>query len=225
MSRRQYCYDYPHPALTTDVVLFTVKSEQLQVLLIRRGREPFGGYWALPGGFVDIDEELEDCARRELAEETGIADIYLEQLYTFGGLQRDPRERTVSVTYLGLAPSALLRPKAADDAAEVGWFSFDRLPALAFDHGRIVAAAHQRLVAKLNYSTIGFRLLPETFTLGEVQGTYEILRGTPLDKRNFRKWILGLNQLTATGDQRRNGNHRPARVYRLQHPDRVTFIR
>lgn len=225
MTGKEYCYAYPHPALTTDIVLFTVCDKSLQVLLIRRGNEPFAGEWALPGGFVGIGEDLEDCAQRELAEETGVADLYLEQLFTFGRPDRDPRERVVSVTYLGLAPPDRLQPRAGDDASETGWFDLDRLPALAFDHAEIIALARQRLLAKLEYSTIGFRLLPEAFTLSELQRLYEILRGTSLDKRNFRKWILGLGELTDTGRQRRNGNHRPARIYRPKHPDRVAIIR
>jgi 8-oxo-dGTP diphosphatase len=225
MAARPHCYEHPHPALTTDVVLFTVQDAQLQVLLIRRGGEPFAGRWALPGGFLEIDEGLETCARRELMEETGIGGIYLEQLYTFGQPDRDPRERVISVTFLGLAPAVSLHPRAASDAAASAWFSLEGAPPLAFDHEDIVDLAHRRLRAKLDYSTIGFRLLPETFTLGELQRLYEIIRGEPLDKRNFRKWVLGLDELTETGAQRRNGNHRPARVYRLKHPERVTIIR
>jgi 8-oxo-dGTP diphosphatase len=225
MTARPYCYEHPHPALTTDVVLFTIQDGQLSVLLIRRRSDPDAGHWALPGGFLEIDEGLETCARRELMEETGIGGIYLEQLYTFGQPDRDPRERVISVTFLGLAPAAGLHPRAASDAAASAWFSLDQLPPLAFDHEEIVGLALQRLRAKLQYSTIGFRLLPETFTLGELQQLYETIGGDPLDKRNFRKWILGLDQLAETGAQRRNGNHRPARVYRLKHPERVTIIR
>jgi 8-oxo-dGTP diphosphatase len=221
----QFQYAYPHPAVTTDVVVFTIRQRRLKILLIRRRSEPFAGMWALPGGFVDIDEDLGACAQRELEEETGVSDVYLEQLYTFGDPGRDPRERVISVAYYALIPSERLELHAASDAAAADWFALDELPPLAFDHERIIALAHRRLKAKLDYSTIAFQFLPERFTLGEAQEVYEILRNEPLDKRNFRKWILGLGRLEETGQLRRNGSHRPARTYRLEHPDRVDIIR
>jgi 8-oxo-dGTP diphosphatase len=220
-----YCYQYPHPAVTTDVVLFTIRDDQLQLLLIKRGNPPFEGSWALPGGFVDIDEDLHECASRELAEETGVEGTYLEQLCTFGRPGRDPRERVISVAYLALAPAAKLAIKAGDDAAAAAWFPLGSLPALAFDHAEIIGAAHRRLIAKLDYSTIAFQLLPDTFTLGELQRVYEILVDAEIDKRNFRKWAQALEQIEATGELRRRGNHRPARVYRLTGRERITFLR
>ena len=138
---------------------------------------------------------------------------------------RDPRERVISVTYFALVPNEKIRPEAASDAAEVGWFAIDALPDLAFDHAAIVATAQSRLIAKLDYSTIAFQLMPRTFTLSELQRVYEILLDEPLDKRNFRKRILGLNQIEETGRLRRSGNHRPAREYRLKHPERVDIIK
>jgi len=140
-SAKPYCYQYPHPAVTTDVVLFTLREDCLQLLLIERGNEPFKGHWALPGGFVDIDEDIDACAARELAEETGVDNIYLEQLGTFGKPGRDPRERVISVAYLALAPQALLAVQAGDDAAAAAWFPVADLPALAFDHAEIIAVA------------------------------------------------------------------------------------
>ncbi len=220
-----HSYEYPHPALTTDVVLFTLREEQLKLLLIQRAAPPCQGMWALPGGFVDIDEDLEDCAKRELEEETGITDVYLEQLYTFGRPGRDPRERVVSVAYYALAPSERMRPRAASDAADVGWFPIDDLPSLAFDHDQIIALAHSRLVAKLKYSTLGFQFMPEQFSLGEMQRVYETLFNEPLDKRNFRKWVLNLDRIEATDQTRRDGGHRPARLYRVKHPDQVDIIK
>jgi 8-oxo-dGTP diphosphatase len=220
-----YCYRYPHPAVTTDVVVFTIRKNRLQLLLIRRGGEPHKGSWALPGGFLEIDEDLESCAQRELAEETGVSGVFLEQLYTFGAPDRDPRERVISVTYYALIPSDRLQIRAASDAAEAAWFPLDELPELAFDHREIIRVAHQRLIAKLNYSTIAFQFMPDTFTLSELQGVYEILRNEPLDKRNFRKWISTMDQIVETGEQRRTGNHRPARIYRVKNPDRVEIIR
>lgn len=220
-----YCYQYPHPAVTTDVVLFTIRGARLQLLLIRRGGEPFRGNWALPGGFLDIDEDLEGCALRELEEETGVSGIYLEQLRTYGRPGRDPRERVISVAYYALAPSERLTLKAASDAAEASWFPAGDLPALAFDHAEIIQAARERLVAKLDYSTIAFQFMPPSFTLSELQEVYEILLDAELDKRNFRKWALALEQIEETGGQRRRGSHRPARLYRLKHPNRIDFIK
>lgn len=222
-----YCYRYPHPALTTDVALFSVREQCLQLLLVKRGQDPFEGCWALPGGFVDIDEDLEDCARRELAEETGISGIYLEQLGTFGRPDRDPRERVVSVVYVGSVPDGGIEPRAGSDAADAAWFPVNALPELAFDHADIINQGHQRLLGKLHYSTIAFTLIPEIFTLAEVQALYETLLEEPLDKRNFRKWLMSLNRIEDTGRTRRNGKHRPARLYRLRSGDRqrVEIIR
>ena len=171
-----HCYDFPHPAVTADVVIFTIRDRKLKILLIRRAGDPYRGAWALPGGFVEPDEGLDQAAARELEEETGVTGVYLEQLYTFGEPKRDPRERVITVAYYALIPSERLRLKAADDAEAVGWFAMDDLPALAFDHADIVAMAHQRLVAKLDYSTIAFAFMPERFTLTELQEVYEIIR-------------------------------------------------
>ncbi len=221
-----FSYPYPHPAVTADVVVFTIRDERLSILLVRRANPPYQGDWALPGGFLDIDEDLDACAARELAEETGVSGVYLEQLYTFGATHRDPRERVISVTYYALVPQdALATPRAASDAAEVGWHAFDDLPPLAFDHTQIAERAHRRLVAKLDYSTIAFQFMPEAFTLSELQCVYEVLRNQPLDKRNFRKRILSLDLIEETGRMRRNGKHRPAREYRVRHPKRVEIIK
>ncbi|MGB5830566.1 MAG: NUDIX domain-containing protein [Thiohalocapsa sp.] len=222
---RTHCYAYPHPAVTTDVVLFTIRDEGLELLLIRRGNPPFKDCWALPGGFLDIDEDLDRCAARELEEETGLADLYLEQLRTFGALGRDPRERVISVAYFALAPAERLHIQAGDDAAEARWHSLPNLPELAFDHAEIIRIAHERLISKLDYSTIAFQFLPETFTLAELQRVYEILIDAEIDKRNFRKWALALQQIEETGELRRRGSHRPARVYRLTERNRIAYLR
>jgi 8-oxo-dGTP diphosphatase len=222
---KTYCYAYPHPAVTTDVVLFTLRDGVLSVLLIERAHPPHQGMWALPGGFLEIDEDLETCAKRELREETGIGGVYLEQLYTFGTPDRDPRERIISVTYFALTRSDTLQPKAASDAARVAWFPVTEPPRLAFDHADIIRLARQRLVAKLNYSTIAFQLLPATFTLSQLQSVYEVLLGEPLDKRNFRKAMLARDILRETGEFARSGNHRPAKTYRVINPTRVEIIK
>lgn len=222
---KPFCYPHPHPAVTTDVVLFTIREEKLQLVLVRRRNPPFQGCWALPGGFLDLKEDLEACALRELREETGITDVYLEQLYTFGRPDRDPRERVISVAYYGLVPSDKLALRPSSDATEAAWFPYGELPPLAFDHREIVEKAHERLKAKLEYSTIAFQFLPPEFTLGELQEVYEIIRQETLDKRNFRKWILARNLIEETGAERRNGSHRPAKLFRNKHPGRVEIIR
>lgn len=222
---KPYCYDYPHPAVTTDIALFTIRDERLAVLLVRRAAEPHKDCWALPGGFVEPNECLEDGALRELAEETGVTGVYLEQLYTFGKPDRDPRERIISVAYYALAPSELLTPVAGSDAAAVAWFDLDALPALAFDHDEVIALAQQRLRAKLDYSTVAFGFMQPEFTLGELQKVYETIRGEALDKRNFRKHMLALGLLAETGTSRRVGSHRPAKLYCVEHPGAVLYIK
>lgn len=220
-----YSYDYPHPAVTTDIVIFSIRDSELKLLLIKRKGEPYKGKWALPGGFVHLDEDLETAANRELAEETGVTGVYLEQLYTFGRPDRDPRERVITVAYYALIPSGRLALTASTDAEAVGWFEMDELPALAFDHDRIVEMAHQRLVAKLDYSTLAFQFMSEEFTLTELQEVYEIILRTDIDKRNFRKWVLALERIEETGEYRREGAHRPARLYRLINRDQVDIIK
>ena len=214
-----------HPALTTNVVVFTLRDTTLKALLVRRGTDPFKSMWSLPGARVAVDEDLDNCAMRALDEDTGIAGVYLEQLYTFGVPTRDPRRRTVAVCYFALVPSERLQLRAALDAEGVGWFSLDELPALAFDHSEMVEVARQRLAAKLAYSTIALQFMPEKFTLSELQEVYEIILDEPLDKRNFRKRILALDQIDETEEVRRNGSHRPARLYRARNPGEVHIIR
>jgi 8-oxo-dGTP diphosphatase len=219
-----YTYDYPRPSVTTDVALFTIRANELAILLIERGHAPFKGHWALPGGFVDIDEDLDSCAKRELEEETGVREIYLEQLYTFGAPDRDPeRGRVISVAYYALAPAEHIQPKAASDAAKVQWFPIRQLPPLAFDHARIIATAYERLAAKLHYSTIALQLLPEKFTLSQLQAVYETIVGEVLDKRNFRKRILAQDCLQECGKLLRKGKHRPARLYQMKTPGTVIY--
>lgn len=201
----------PNASVTADVVVFTVRDGVLQVLLVRRARPPFEGRWALPGGFVEEGETLEAAARRELEEETGLRDVYLEQLYTFGDPGRDPRGRAVTVAYTALIRPAPIRPSS--DAAEAGWFPAARPPRLAFDHDRILRTALARLRARLSYTTVGFQLLPDRFTLPEIQRLYEAILGRRLDKRNFRRKLLSLGLLQPRREKRAEGAHRPARLY------------
>lgn len=223
--KTQYCYAYPHPAVTTDIVVFTVVDHTLSVLLIERRNDPFKGRWALPGGFVDMAEDLETGALRELREEAGVDNVYLEQLFTFGARDRDPRERVITVAYFALVPQHLVSPQAGSDATNVGWFPAARLPPLAFDHKDIIQTAQQRVSAKTRYSTVALQFLPEHFTLTELQQVYEVLRQESLDKRNFRKWVLALDCLEETGQYKRQGQHRPAKLYRAKCRDKVEFFK
>jgi 8-oxo-dGTP diphosphatase len=216
-ASRQYCYDYPRPSVTVDIILFTFHNNDLKVLLIERMHSPFAKSWALPGGFVDIDEDLEDAALRELAEETNVTEVYLEQLYTFGEPNRDPRTRVITVAYFALLSAdqvAKLQIQGASDAANAQWWSMYALPQLAFDHDRILHYALQRLRWKLEWTGLGFLLLPKEFTLSELQKVYEIVLHEPLDKRNFRRKILATDVLEESGNIR-EGDHRPAKLYRF----------
>lgn len=208
-------YAYPRPALAVDCVVFGLDDGDLKVLLIQRDLEPFRGRWALPGGFVRVEETLEDAARRELAEETGLDRVWLEQLYTFGDLDRDPRERVVSVAYYALVKLADHRVQAATDARDAAWFSVAELPTLAFDHERVVEVALQRLKGKVRYQPIGFELLPPKFTLSQLQKLYETVLQVPLDKRNFRRKVLGMELLVELDEVEKDVAHRAARLYRF----------
>jgi 8-oxo-dGTP diphosphatase len=206
---------YERPAVTVDVVMMSLRQRDLQVLLVKRRAWPYEGMWAIPGGFVNIDESLETAAKRELQEETGVQDVYLEQLYTFGDPGRDPRTRVITVVYFALLDSERLQVKAGDDAVNVQWFSVYHLPPLAFDHSKILNYTLDRLRGKLEYTTIAFNLLPEQFTLRELQRVYEIILHRKLDKRNFRKKVLSTGILEDTGAKKMEGTHRPARLYRF----------
>ncbi len=210
-----FTYEYPRPALTVDCVVFGFDEGDLKVLLIQRNHAPFAGCWALPGGFVDMHEDTDTSARRELEEETGLKNIFLEQLYTFSAPDRDPRERVVSVAYYALVPLADHPPKAASDARQAAWFSVDDVPDLAFDHATVLDTAIQRLRGKVRYEPIGFELLPRKFTLTQLQHLYEVILEEKLDKRNFRKKILSMDLLIDTKEIEQDVSHRAARLYRF----------
>jgi 8-oxo-dGTP diphosphatase len=195
--------------------VFGLDEEDLKVLLIQRGGPPFAGRWALPGGFVRIDETLEEAALRELREETGLGRVFLEQLYTFGALDRDPRERVVTVAYYALVKLSDHRVQASTDARSAAWFTLDDVPKLAFDHQRILDTAQDRLRGKVRYQPIGFELLSEKFTLRQLQHLYERVLDRELDKRNFRKKILGMGLLEDLDEVETDVAHRAARLYRF----------
>ncbi len=216
-----FTYPYARPALTTDCVVFGLDEEDLKVLLIQRALAPHKGEWALPGGFVRVGESLDDSAMRELREETGLAKVYLEQLYSFGRPDRDPREHVVTVAYYALVNLVEHPAKPDTDATKAEWFSMDALPPLAFDHKKIVECAIERLRGKLRYEPIGFELLPPKFTLGELQWLYERILEQELDKRNFRKKVLGYGLLEETGEMQQGVAHRAAKLYRF---DRKRYL-
>ncbi|HSM32177.1 MAG TPA: NUDIX domain-containing protein [Woeseiaceae bacterium] len=211
-----FTYDHPHPAVTADIVVFTVDAGRLAVVLIRRAEWPHAGKWALPGGFVGIDESLKRAAWRELREETGVNAASLEQLGAFGRPDRDPRERVITVVYIALVPADRLELQAGSDAKDARLFPTDELPDLAFDHATIIRRAIERVRDRLDTAGVATRLMPERFTLPELQRACEAVAGKRIDKRNFRKKLEALGVVEATGELRHGGAHRPAKLYRVK---------
>jgi 8-oxo-dGTP diphosphatase len=209
-----YTYEYPHPAVTVDVIVFTLDAGRLKALLIRRGREPFIGMWAMPGGFVDIDESLKRAAWRELREETGVRAGHLQQLGAFGRPDRDPRERIITVAYYSAMPREQLHFRADTDASDAALFDVHDLPPLAADHAKIIAHAVERLRQQSADDAFVLRFLPPEFTLSEFQAACEAVSGVALDKRNFRKRLRAAGIVEETGRTRRAVAHRPAALFR-----------
>ena len=203
------------PLVMVDVVIFALRNNDLQVLLVRRRRSPQKGMWAIPGGRIRLDEALDAAAFRILEEETGLADVYLEQLYTFGDPDRDPRDRVVTVAYFAAVPATDVVSSVTERAQRVQWSPVDDLPPVAFDHAQILGYALTRLRYKLEYTAVGFELLPDQFTLTELQTAYELVLGEELDKRNFRRKILSAGVIEPSGDYR-TGEGRPAQLYRYR---------
>lgn len=205
--------------VTVDAVVFGYeRTPRVSVLLIKRKYEPQAGTWALPGGFVQPQESLEAAVLRELKEETGVNLTYLEQLYTFGAPERDPRQRVISVAYFGLVRPETYQLRADTDAEQVGWFDIDQLPTLAFDHAAIVQTAIERLRAKITYEPIGFELLEARFPFSDLENLYSTLLGRPIDRRNFRKKIMSYGLLDEGEERVATGAGRPARLYQFNKP-------
>ena len=194
MEKAKYSYKYPHPSVTTDCVIFGFDGSRLKVLLVERGVEPFKGKWALPGGFLRMDESAEQGALRELQEETGLKTAYIKQFHTFTDPDRDPRERVITIAYYALV--RLQDVVAGDDAARAGWFSLDEVPSLAFDHDRILRTAIQEIRRQIHFEPVGFELLPPEFTVKELQLLYEAILDVKFDRRNFYKKMQHLELLT-----------------------------
>lgn len=194
MEEKNYCYKHPHPSVTTDCVIFGFDGTQLQVLLIERGIEPYKGKWAFPGGFLNMNESAEEGALRELQEETGLTGAYIEQFHTFTEPSRDPRERVITIAYYALV--RIQEVKGGDDAARAKWFALDEVPQLAFDHDMILRTALARLRERIHFQPIGFELLPEKFTMKELQSLYEAILQVKFERRNFAKKMLHYDLVT-----------------------------
>ena len=201
--------NHQRPSVTVDIVIFSIREDELQVLLVRRDIDPFKEKWALPGGFVKIEENLEEAATRELREETGVKDVYLEQLYTFGDVKRDPRERVITIAYMALINSENIKVEGKTDVSDARWFAIKKLPLLAFDHKKIIEYSLKRLMWKFEYTSVAFSLLPKEFTISKVQKIYEIVFDKIFDKRYFAKNLLSLNVLEEKGIKKDVSHRRP----------------
>lgn len=211
MEELKYYYKYPHHAVTTDCVIFGFDGIKLNVLLIRRGIDPYKDKWAFPGGFLKPDESAEDGALRELYEETGLKNAYIEQFHTYSNPYRDPRERVITIAYMALV--RISDVKGGDDAADARWFPIDETPQLAFDHDMILRDALMRLRERIHFNPIGFDLLPEKFTVPQLQTLYEAVLGVNFDRRNFSKKMLSLGLLNRLDEVSRPTPKRDARLY------------
>lgn len=208
-----YCYRYPHAAVTADCVIFGFDGKTLKVLLIERGNEPYKGHWALPGGFMKIDETIDQTAVRELREETNLSGIYMEQFKTYSSVDRDPRERVITIVFLALVRPESYRLIAGDDASNAFWFEEKMLPPLAFDHRQIVREAREHLKEILRIKPVAFELLSKTFSIGELQKVYEVINDTEYDRRNFQRTVLDSNILKEAPEA--SEHSRAQRLYTL----------
>ena len=208
-----YTYDYPRPAVTTDCVIFGYDGNELKVLLIERGIEPFKGCWAFPGGFLNMDEDALAGARRELKEETGLENAFIEQFHTFSEPGRDPRGRVITIAHYALVK--IQEVEGGDDAAQARWFSIGEVPPLAFDHDRILRMAMSRLKEKIHFEPVGFELLPDVFTMPQLQNLYESILEVHFDRRNFASKMLKLGILEDTGDRPAGASSRIPVSYRF----------
>lgn len=208
-------HDFAKPSVTIDCVVFGYDFKQLKVLLVNRKKAPYEGTWALPGGFLNVEESFEGCVRRVLATKTGMVDLFMEQLYTFGTVHRDERGRVISVAYFALVNPHNYQIINGFMNHDTRWFAYDELPKLAFDHAEIIAKAHERLQSKIRYQPIGFELLDDEFTLPELQRLYETILNKTIDRRNFRKKMLELGIIKTTGERREGTPNRQPDIYKF----------
>ena len=208
-----YTYDYPRPAVTTDCVIFGYDGKELKVLLIERGIEPFKGCWAFPGGFLNMDEDALAGARRELKEETGLENAFIEQFHTFSEPGRDPRGRVITIAHYALVK--IQEVEGGDDAAQARWFPIGEVPPLAFDHDRILRMAMSRLKERIHFEPVGFELMPDVFTMPQLQNLYEAILEVHFDRRNFASKMLKLGILEDTGDRPAGASSRIPVSYRF----------
>lgn len=219
-----YQYLYPHPAVTTDCVIFAFDGQQLYILLVERDITPYKGCWALPGGFVAPVESAEECARRRLMQEAGLyGDVFLEQFHTFSSPERDPRERVITVAYLALVSKNDFNPKPGDGTRQVEWFQWDELPSLAFDHDEIIATAKLSLREMHQLKPLAFRLLGEKFSMSELQRLYESIDGTSYDRRNFHRKMVSTGLLKEEGLAVENKT-RPAMLFSVNNVLKETSV-
>lgn len=211
------------PAVTVTVLIFSVHNDNFQIVLCKRTREPFKNEWMVPGGLIKIDESLEDAALRILEEKTGIRNVFLEQLYAFGDPKRDPRERRIAIAYYALLPFNSIKLAKDGVHPESKWFPVKQVPHLAFDHNNIIEYAKKRVCSKITYTNVAQSLLPEKFTLSQLQKIYEVILEESLDKRNFRKKMKSLDLLTSLSEKQIEGRHRPAQLYTFKTKELVTF--
>lgn len=212
-EEKKYCYKYPHPSVTTDCVIFGFDGVKLNILLVQRGIEPYKGRWAFPGGFMSIDESAEEGALRELKEETGLEGAYIKQFHTFTEPLRDPRERVITIAYYALVKMQDVR--GGDDAADARWFALDDVPPLAFDHDLILRKAEQALRQQIHFEPVGFELLPEAFTIRELQNLYESVLNVHFDRRNFYNKMKRLGMLEQTEDTVNPSQKKEAYLFRF----------
>lgn len=210
---QKHTYDYARPAITVDCIIFGFDNNNLKVLLTKRAIDPFLGKWAFPGGFINVDETADDCARRKLDEEAGLKDIFMEQLYTFSDVNRDPRERVISIAYYALVRSTDYITKNGVDIEDVQWFALEDIKDLAFDHSKILDTAMERLKGKIRYRPIGFELLPTTFTLPDLHRLYETILQRDIERANFRKKILSMGLLIDHSEDQKKRPSRVAKTY------------
>lgn len=207
----KYSYKYPHPSVTTDCVIFGFDDVKLKVLLVERGMAPYKGRWAFPGGFLNMDESAEEGALRELKEETGLEGAYIRQFHTFSAPQRDPRERVITIAYYALVK--MQEVKGGDDASDARWFALDEMPPLAFDHDQILRKAEKTLRQQIHFEPVGFELLPEKFTIKQLQNLYEAILDMRFDRRNFYNKMRRLGMLELTGDTANPSQRREANLF------------